>query len=184
MNRVILFLLFKPDQNKYWQTLSKRLSMVCVWICKLNLSEWHHFSYGYKYSHPNSTEDQTKSQVFNCKWADSWAVSVCFVAKLLQRLYNHETIIIFKHTYEFFFEKSSSRSNIKLDWYHLRQHCSMVTLVLFPISFPCIVYKASYGQWEGCMRMKILLNTIIAETQHFCNYFNYTLVKQESSHIS
>ena len=36
----------------------------------------------YMYAHPNIKQ---KAKIFNCKWADSLAVSVRFAAKLLQR---------------------------------------------------------------------------------------------------
>ena len=57
-----------------------------------------------------------KATIFNCKWANSWAVSVCFAAKLLQNSWWP----FFKLTYQPFYEKSSSQSNTKLDSYGLR----------------------------------------------------------------
>ena len=71
-------------------------------------------------------KDQTKAKIFNCKWGDSCTFCSITVAMVMTK-----RLISFLNL-PALFEKSSSRSNIKLGWYGLRQPCSMVTLVLFP----------------------------------------------------
>ena len=70
-------------------------------------------------------KDQTKAKIFNCKWGDSCTFCSITVAMVMTK-----RLISFLNL-PALFEKSSSRSNIKLGWYGL-QPCSMVTLVLFP----------------------------------------------------
>ena len=76
MIKVILFMLFKPDQPKYWQTLLNndhvygvcmnlhvefvRVASSFAWIITSILTQIQ-----------IASKDQTKAKIFNCKWGDS-----------------------------------------------------------------------------------------------------------------
>ena len=103
MIKVIVFMLLRPDQPKYWQIFSKmivysvcmnlqvhfvRVASSLVWtIIKSILTEI-------------GPENQTKVKIINCRWTHCFGELLVYVLKQnCCQYHDHVTFTIFKPTY-------------------------------------------------------------------------------------